>query len=71
MPQTGFVVLVPEAEPLVGAFRAEHDESARLGVPAHITVLFPFMDPASITEKIVLACTRVLSSHQAFSFLLS
>ena len=42
MSATALIVVVPEAEPLVGAVRLRHDESARLGAPAHITVLFRF-----------------------------
>lgn len=36
---------VPEAEALVGEWRQQYDESARTGVPAHITILFPFLPP--------------------------
>lgn len=45
---SGVVVEVPEAEPLVGPWRARHDSSAALGVPAHVTVLFPFLAPEDI-----------------------
>lgn len=41
--QTAVVVPVPAAEPLVSAWRARFDRSAPLGVPAHITVLYPFL----------------------------
>ena len=41
--QTGVIVPVPAAEPLVSTWRARFDRSAPLGVPAHITVLFPFL----------------------------
>lgn len=37
------IVPVPEAEPLVGRWRAEHDHSAINGAPAHITLLTPFV----------------------------
>ncbi len=40
--RTGLVVLVPAAEPTVGAWRGELDPSAGYGMPAHITVLFPW-----------------------------
>lgn len=39
------IVEVPEAEPLVGRWRTLHDPSAALGVPAHVTLLFPWCDP--------------------------
>jgi len=44
--ESALVVLAPLAEPLVQAYRAEHDPSAALGVPAHVTVLYPFAPPA-------------------------
>src|SRR4051794_5821857 len=39
------IVPVPEAEPVVGALRASLDRSAGLGVPAHVTVIYPFLAP--------------------------
>jgi hypothetical protein len=42
MSETALVVLVPEAEALVGAHRLRHDPAAAVGVPAHVTVLYPF-----------------------------
>ena len=42
---SALVVVVPEAEALVGAFRAKYDPSAAVGMPAHITLLFPFLQP--------------------------
>ena len=38
----GLVIRVPESEALVSRWRAEHDASARDGMPAHVTLLFPF-----------------------------
>lgn len=40
--ESALVVLVPEAEALVKSFRDRHDPSAAAGVPAHITLLYPF-----------------------------
>ena len=39
------IVPVPEAEPVVGEFRASMDTAARWGVPAHVTVIYPFLAP--------------------------
>src|SRR5215467_3108275 len=36
---------IAEVEPIVGPFRLQYDRSAALGVPAHITLLFPFYPP--------------------------
>lgn len=48
--ESALVVLVPEAETLVSKLRAEYDPSAAAGVPAHITVLYPFLPPDRINE---------------------
>ena len=41
------VVEVPEAEPLVGAWRLRFDPVAALGMPAHVTLLYPFVAPSA------------------------
>jgi hypothetical protein len=53
MPRTALIVAIPEAETAVGALRLAHDWSAPLGVPAHVTVLFPFADGADVDESAV------------------
>ncbi|THD82629.1 MAG: 2'-5' RNA ligase family protein [Phenylobacterium sp.] len=42
---SGLVLLAPDLEPRIGDLRALHDPAARQGMPAHVTVLYPFMDP--------------------------
>lgn len=42
--ESAILLEVPEAEPLVGELRREGDVSASLGVPAHVTLLYPFVD---------------------------
>jgi 2'-5' RNA ligase len=65
MPRTALIVAIPEAEPAVGALRLEHDWSAPLGVPAHITILFPFADAAEVDEE---AIAEVVADVPAFEF---
>ncbi|WP_168217790.1 2'-5' RNA ligase family protein [Occultella kanbiaonis] len=40
---TGLTVLVPEAEPLVAGPRSRFDVAAQFGMPAHVTVLYPWL----------------------------
>lgn len=42
-------MLVPGAEPLVDRWRQRLDPVAVLGVPAHVTVLWPFVPPADLS----------------------
>ncbi len=54
--RTALVVVVPEAEPLVGRLREQYDHPAGgLGVPAHVTLLFPFGDDADGLEELFAA----------------
>jgi hypothetical protein len=49
--RTALVILVPEAEPLVGSLRERYDDAAETNTPAHVTLLFPFGDdPAGLEE---------------------
>jgi len=54
--RTALVVVVPEAEPLVGRLREQYDHPAGgLGVPAHVTLLFPFGDDPDGLEELFAA----------------
>lgn len=48
MSSSGLVLLAPALEPAIADLRARHDPAARQGMPAHLTVLYPFMDPVEI-----------------------
>ena len=67
MPRTALIVAVPQAEPAVGALRLAHDWSAARGVPAHVTILFPFVDGARLDEHEV---AEVFETFSAFDFVL-
>jgi 2'-5' RNA ligase len=64
---TALVVLVPEAEPVVSEVRARHDPSVRLGVPAHVTLLFPFMAPEAVSGSVLDSLRRLFAGFEAFS----
>jgi 2'-5' RNA ligase len=51
--ESAILVPVPEAEPVVGGLRAALDPPAAWGVPAHVTVLYPFVAPAQITADVI------------------
>jgi 2'-5' RNA ligase len=71
MAETALIVRVPEAEALVGGLRARHDASARAGVPAHITILVPFMPPEAIDSAVLADLRQALGRTSAFAFSLS
>ena len=65
--RTALIVTVPEAEPAVGGLRLQHDGFARAGVPAHVTVLFPFASPEEVDEE---ALAGLFGRFRPFDFVL-
>jgi 2'-5' RNA ligase len=68
--ETALLVPVPAAEPAVREHRARLDEAARDGVPAHITVLYPFLPPADIGESLLASLGSLFAGLAAFEFTL-
>jgi 2'-5' RNA ligase len=63
---TAIVVPVPEVESRVGALRAALDPSAALGVPAHVTIMFPFLPPERLDDGALAALREVFGAAPAF-----
>ncbi|MEU4689353.1 2'-5' RNA ligase family protein [Actinoplanes sp. NPDC023714] len=59
--QSALIVPIPEAEPAVAGLRDRLDAAAAWGIPAHITVLYPFLPPAQLTPS-VLAALRLVAA---------
>ena len=68
--QSALLLPVPAAEAVVGAYRARLDPSARDGVPAHLTVLYPFLPPAEIGPRVLAELSRLFAGVPRFSFIL-
>ncbi len=64
--QTAVVALIPRAEDIVGPLRARLDPAAALGVPAHVTVLAPFVPPAAMDDAARSALAGAVASVPAF-----
>ena len=60
------LVPVPEAERVVSRHRARLDAAATAGVPAHVTVLFPFVAPAAITAGTLAALAAAVAPVRPF-----
>jgi hypothetical protein len=58
---TAIIVAVPAAEPVVSGHRLVLDPAAELGVPAHVTVLYPFVAPTALNEEVIAQVGRVAS----------
>src|SRR3712207_8306425 len=68
---TALIVAVEPAEPVVGALRARLDPSASWGVPAHITVLYPFLAPDAVDERVRAVLAEVVAAVPAFDLALT
>lgn len=69
--ESALLVPVPEAESYVSHHRFRYDSVALRGVPAHITVVFPFIPPPAMTDEAVDAVRHVLTRFSAFRFRLT
>ncbi len=68
MPETALICRVPEAEPFIARYRQRFDPSARRNVPAHVTILYPFLAPGDVDDE-VRACLRgIAGSVRAFDY---
>lgn len=69
--ESALVIHIPEAEALVGSYRMEYDHAARVGVPAHITLIWPFIPPALITVDDHDRLASLFSTYPTFAFALT
>jgi 2'-5' RNA ligase len=69
--ESTLVLLVPEAEGLVQSFRARYDPAAKAGMPAHITLLYPFKSPNEIDGPVLDTLRQSFSRFQPFKFSLT
>lgn len=64
--ESALVVVVPEVEPVVARHRGLFDVSRSWGVPAHVTVLYPFVEPRLIDDLVLDAVRAVVGSVRPF-----
>ena len=65
---SALVVVVPECEPVVAHLRDRHDPVASMGVPAHVTVLYPFVPRRQIDDEVRGALTSLFGGLPAFAY---
>ena len=68
MPETALICRVPEAERYIAHYRQRFDPSARRNVPAHVTILYPFMAPTLVDTDIVATLKRIADSVPCFNY---
>jgi 2'-5' RNA ligase len=65
--ESALLIPVPEAEDLVGEWRSLYDPSSAAGVPAHITLLYPFIPRAEIGPETIEELRVHFAKTRAFS----
>ena len=68
MPETALICRVPEAERYIAHHRQRFDPPARRNVPAHVTVLYPFMDSALIDDAVRNTLRDVAAAVRRFEY---
>jgi 2'-5' RNA ligase len=63
---TAIVVPVIEAEAAVGRWRRAHTRDGDEGMPAHVTLLYPFVDDAQLGDAAIATLRAVLAEFAAF-----
>lgn len=69
--ESALVVLVPEAEAVAKPLRDRYDPSAAAGMPAHITLLYPFKAPDEIDDITLGKLRSCFASFKPIQFSLS
>ena len=69
--ESALIVPVPSAEPLVGLFRDQYDPAAPAGIPAHITILYPFKPPDAIDQSTIDELRDIFAGVPSFPFTLA
>ncbi len=71
MPETALICRIPEIEAHIARYRERYDPSARRNVPAHVTVLYPFMPPGDVDEGVVARLRDIMRAVPCFSYRLA
>jgi 2'-5' RNA ligase len=69
--ESTLVILVPQTEALVQSFRDRYDPAAKSGMPAHITLLYPFKSPNEIDGRVLDTLCHCFSRFPPFKFSLA
>ena len=69
--QSAVLIPVPEADSVVGRWRYEYDPVAAAGVPAHVTLVVPWLPPDEIADEDLAELEMELADVRAFDFSLA
>jgi 2'-5' RNA ligase len=64
--QTAVIIPIASAETAVSKHRSRLDVAASWGVPAHVTVVFPFVPPSDVDEQVIARLAAVFAAASPF-----
>ena len=64
--ETAVLVLVPEAEPAVHRHREHLDVAASWGVPAHVSIVYPFVPPEDVDDAVLTRLAAAVATVPVF-----
>jgi len=68
LPDTALICRVPEAERFIARHRERYDPSARRNVPAHVTILYPFMAPERVDAGVLQTLRAIAHAVPSFNY---
>jgi len=68
---TALICRVPEAERYISRYRERYDPSARRNVPAHVTILYPFVPLANVDDAVLARLREVAAGVRCFDYRLA
>jgi 2'-5' RNA ligase len=71
VPETALICRVPEAERHIARYRERYDPSARRNVPAHVTILYPFMPPGQVDSGVLDELRAIAVAVRCFEYRLA
>jgi 2'-5' RNA ligase len=69
--ETALICRVPEAERYIGHYRQRFDPPARRNVPAHVTILYPFVPLADIDDEVLARLQEIAAAVPRFDYRLA
>ncbi len=68
MANSAVIIEVPAAQPVVGVWRDRYDPIAKVGIPPHVTVLFPFHRPELLDDARLATIAGIAADTEPFDF---
>ena len=64
--ESAVVVVMDAVDPVVAGWRSRYDWSAAAGVPAHVTVLYPFLPLDQVTGDVIDRLAGIVAAEAVF-----